>query len=148
VITEKPHVQRYYETYRWIYNENDFKINYRVEGPQKGTRILWVHGFVANVNHFRHQFPALAQEGYRVYAIDSLGFGASDKPKDELYSIDLFVELLVDFVQHMSNREKSGSWQETPLWWFVFLGSLCVSAEIDTGSRTFQLQRWHDWLSV
>ena len=106
VITVKPFVQRYYETYRWIYKENYYKINYRVEGPQDRVPILLVHGFGANVNHFRHQFPALVKEGYRVYAIDLLGFGGSDKPKEESYSIDLFAELLVDFVQDVEPGKK------------------------------------------
>ena len=41
-----------------------------------------IHGFGASVGHFRKNIPVLAGEGYRVYAIDLLGFGASDKPKD------------------------------------------------------------------
>ena len=50
----------------------DYNINYRVEGPKDGPPILLVHGFGANVNHFRFQFPTLVAEGYRVYAVDLL----------------------------------------------------------------------------
>jgi pimeloyl-ACP methyl ester carboxylesterase len=103
-------VRRHYETYEWKQNamtKKDYRINYRVEGPEDGPKILLVHGFGANVNHFRYQFPALVEEGYRVYAIDLLGFGASDKPKDENYSIELFVQLLEDFTISMNpKREK------------------------------------------
>lgn len=52
------------------------------KGPQNGPPILLIHGFGASVGHFRKNIPVLAGEGYRVYAIDLLGFGASDKPKD------------------------------------------------------------------
>ena len=102
VVKERPHVQRHYETFEWTHNANKYKINYRVEGPPDGTPILLVHGFGANVNHFRYQFPDLVKEGYRVYAVDLLGFGASDKPKDEAYCIELFTELIVDFCKAMN----------------------------------------------
>lgn len=51
-------------------------------GPDDAPPILLIHGFGASVGHFRKNFPALVGAGYRVYAIDLLGFGASDKPKD------------------------------------------------------------------
>jgi pimeloyl-ACP methyl ester carboxylesterase len=51
------------------------------------------------------------EEGYRVYAIDLLGFGASDKPSDVEYSIELWGELLVDFVRSKSvEKPNSLSW--------------------------------------
>jgi len=105
----KPRLQRYYETFLWKHNDmtlKDYKINYRVEGPVDGPLILLVHGFGANLNHFRFQFPALVAEGYRVFAIDLLGFGGSDKPHDEQYSIELFVQLLNDFVLAMHPDKK------------------------------------------
>jgi pimeloyl-ACP methyl ester carboxylesterase len=108
-------VRRKYKTFLWR-NQHDlvddeeeeyyYDINYRVEGPIDGPPILLVHGFGANVNHFRFQFPALVDAGYRVYAVDLLGFGASDKPKDANYSIELFVQLLSDFIQAMSYKNK------------------------------------------
>lgn len=97
-------LRRYYDTFIWKKNaltSQDYKINYRVEGPRDGPPVLLVHGFGASVNHFRFQFPALTKEGYRVYAIDLLGFGGSDKPSNASYSIELFVQLLEDFVMEM-----------------------------------------------
>jgi hypothetical protein len=107
----RPFVKRQYETYIWKplnldYFENDhpnqFKINFRVEGPTNGQPILLVHGFGANINHFRFNIPFLADRGYRVYAIDLLGFGASDKPKNAIYSIELWRDLLSDFIRDVS----------------------------------------------
>mmetsp|Transcript_25259 Transcript_25259/g.36204 ORF Transcript_25259/g.36204 Transcript_25259/m.36204 type:complete len:390 (-) Transcript_25259:384-1553(-) len=120
-----PLVQRTFETYRW---KDTYNINYRVEGPVDGKPILLVHGFGANVNHFRYQFPLLVDEGYRVYAIDLLGFGASDKPSEVEYCIELWGELLSDFIRSQSN--------ETPKRWVIAgnsIGGLCsllVSATI------------------
>ena len=114
-------VQRRYQTFPWRFGEKDYAINYRVEGPEDGPPILLVHGFGANINHFRFQFPALVKEGYRVYAVDLIGFGASDKPGDIPYSIELFRDLLVDFVGAFSKDEP----------WFLAgnsIGGLCCLA--------------------
>jgi len=103
-----PTVQRKYEIYKWEHREEDlsqvYEINYRVEG--EGLPLLLVHGFGANVNHFRFQFPYLATRGYKVYAIDLLGFGASVKPAIS-YSIELFTSLLHDFIE---SREEAIPW--------------------------------------
>jgi pimeloyl-ACP methyl ester carboxylesterase len=103
-----PLVQRYYETYQW---KGRYNINYRVEGPETGRKILLIHGFGGNVNHYRFQFPALAEAGYRVYGIDLLGFGGSDKASDADYSIELFVELCIDFIKGINgNDDTSHKW--------------------------------------
>ena len=51
-------------------------------GPADGEPLLLVHGFGASVGHWRKNMPAFAAKGYRTYAIDLLGFGGSDKPKE------------------------------------------------------------------
>jgi hypothetical protein len=101
-------VQRKYETFRWFHNEtsSEYDINYRVEGEGPPILLVLVHGFGANINHFRFQFPALVEQGYRVHAVDLLGFGASDKPGEPEYSIELFVQLLKDFIEHKREGEK------------------------------------------
>ncbi len=113
-ITVTPKVRRMYETFQWQHMDQDgkehvYNINYRVDGPVDGPPVLLVHGFGANVGHFRHQFPALTETGYRVYAIDMLGFGASDKPAHVEYSIELFTELLSDFTAAMDNQLASSN---------------------------------------
>lgn len=108
--TKSPRVRRKYETFQWNHPndqgvETTYNINYRVEGKVDGPPILLVHGFGASVGHFRYQFPTLVEAGYRVYAIDLLGFGASDKPGNVEYSIELFTDLLKDFVLEMEDQE-------------------------------------------
>ncbi|CAM9422958.1 unnamed protein product, partial [Ectocarpus sp. 6 AP-2014] len=91
-------VRRVYETWRW----RGHNINYRVEGAEDAPPILLIHGFGASVGHFRKNIPTLVGEGYRVYAIDLLGFGASDKPKDVEFSLELWQEMLTDFISDKS----------------------------------------------
>ena len=106
--SQAPRVQREYMSWNWrTNNHGSFRINYRVEGPQDGPPILIMHGFGANCNHFRFQFPALVEAGYRVYAMDFIGFGASEKPADVPYSIDFFTQQMIDFV---SSRKSDSKW--------------------------------------
>ena len=72
----------------------------------------------------------MVAEGYRVYAVDLLGFGASDKPKNANYSIELFVQLLRDFVVEMNQQSSANndSNNQKQLQWIVAgnsIGGLC-----------------------
>lgn len=78
------------QTWNW----QGYKIQYTVMG--KGTPLVLVHGFGASIGHWRKNIPALAAGGYRVFAIDLLGFGGSDKPALN-YTMELWEELLKDF---------------------------------------------------
>lgn len=71
-------------------------IKYTVHG--EGTPLILVHGFGASIGHWRKNIPVLAEAGYRVFAIDLLGFGNSDKPALG-YTVDLWETLLYDFWQ-------------------------------------------------
>ncbi|MDX2096591.1 MAG: alpha/beta fold hydrolase [Leptolyngbyaceae cyanobacterium bins.59] len=77
-----------------IWNWNGHQIRYTVAG--QGQPLLLVHGFGASIGHWRKNIPALAKAGFQVFAVDLLGFGASDKPALD-YTLDLWVDLLHDF---------------------------------------------------
>ncbi|ACK66277.1 alpha/beta hydrolase fold protein [Rippkaea orientalis PCC 8801] len=72
------------------------RINYTVKGT--GQPILLIHGFGASIGHWRKNIPILAENGYRVYALDLLGFGGSAKPPLE-YTLELWCEQIKDFWQ-------------------------------------------------
>lgn len=61
-----------------------------------GQPIVLIHGFGASIGHWRKNIPVLAAAGYRVYALDLLGFGDSDKP-DLNYTLEFWVKLIHDF---------------------------------------------------
>ena len=69
-------------------------ITYTVMGT--GQPLVLIHGFGASIGHWRKNIPVLAEAGYRVYAIDLLGFGDSDQPPID-YTLDLWQALLRDF---------------------------------------------------
>ncbi|XP_034587858.1 uncharacterized protein [Setaria viridis] len=66
------------------------RVNYLARG--QGPPILLVHGFGASVAHWRRNIGVLS-ESYTVYAIDLLGFGASDKPPGFSYTMETWAEL-------------------------------------------------------
>eukprot|EP00882_Tetradesmus_deserticola_P025252 GHRQ01027719.1.p1 GENE.GHRQ01027719.1~~GHRQ01027719.1.p1 ORF type:complete len:335 (+),score=95.79 GHRQ01027719.1:210-1214(+) len=85
--------QQGFSRHKWQWR--DSSINYVTAGC--GKPVLLVHGFGASAGHYRRTIPHLAQNGFKVYAIDLVGFGASDKPAQQ-YTIELWAELLVDFM--------------------------------------------------
>jgi pimeloyl-ACP methyl ester carboxylesterase len=62
---------------------------------QKTTPLILLHGFGASIGHWRHNLEVLG-ESHTVYALDMLGFGASEKAPVN-YSIGLWVEQVYDF---------------------------------------------------
>jgi pimeloyl-ACP methyl ester carboxylesterase len=70
------------------------KLHYRqwAEGGAEG--VLLVHGFSSSTFNWRYTAPALAEEGYRVIAVDLPGFGLSERNLSFLPTADLRAEML------------------------------------------------------
>ena len=87
-------------TKTWIWQ--GFSICYQTQGS-KGPAVVLVHGFGASWLHWRQNIPALANT-CRVYAIDLIGFGGSDKPtpgKQIQYSFETWGQQIADFCQEV-----------------------------------------------
>jgi pimeloyl-ACP methyl ester carboxylesterase len=78
------------------------KLFYREEG--KGPPILLIHGFGASTYTWRHVAPELAKT-HRVIAVDLKGFGQSDKPFDERYSVFDQAALLAQLIEDKDLRD-------------------------------------------
>ncbi|MCP9917431.1 alpha/beta fold hydrolase [Cyanobium sp. ATX 6F1] len=63
-------------TWRW----RDQACHWRVLGEESHPAVLLIHGFGAASGHWRHTAAPLVAAGWCVYAIDLIGFGASDQP--------------------------------------------------------------------
>ncbi len=61
------------------------------------TPLILLHGFGASIGHWRHNLEVLG-EYHTVYALDMLGFGASEKAPVN-YSVELWVEQVYEFWQ-------------------------------------------------
>ncbi|KAK6924377.1 NmrA-like domain [Dillenia turbinata] len=82
-----------YKFWRW----RGHKIHYVEEG--KGFPIVLIHGFGASAFHWRYNIPELSKR-YKVYAIDLLGFGWSEKAIIE-YDAMVWRDQIVDFLNEV-----------------------------------------------
>ena len=79
----------------WIWRGWQTRYTY-IRSPQKtSTPIILLHGFGTSIGHWRNNLTVLG-EVHTVYALDMLGFGASEKPVID-YNIQLWVEQVYDF---------------------------------------------------
>ena len=64
-----------------------------------GEVIVLLHGFLSSSRYWNHLQPYLSAQGYRVIAIDLLGFGNAPKPKYSTYSYSehiAYLEIVID----------------------------------------------------
>ncbi|KAM3337508.1 putative hydrolase YugF [Capsicum galapagoense] len=70
------------------WNWRGYSIRYQYCG-NNGPALVLVHGFGANSDHWRKNLPVLAQS-HRVFSIDLIGYGYSDKPNPRELGVDNF----------------------------------------------------------
>ena len=72
-----------------------YRIHYMVAG--QGKPLVLVHGLAGRAENWLTLVPEFIRNGYRVYALDLLGYGRSDQP-DVDYSIALQSDILKQFL--------------------------------------------------
>ncbi len=68
------------------------------EGDADRPPLLFLHGYPSSSYDWRHAFDQL--DGYRLIVFDFLGYGLSDKPRDEVYSL----RIQADIVERLAER--------------------------------------------
>ena len=82
----------------WVWRGWQTRYTYqRSLSGEPASPLLLLHGFGASIGHWRHNFADLSQQR-TVYALDLLGFGASEKASAN-YHISLWVAQVYDFWQ-------------------------------------------------
>jgi pimeloyl-ACP methyl ester carboxylesterase len=85
-----------------------YRIHYLAGGD--GRPLVLVHGLGGKSQDWAPMIPSLMRRGYRVYALDLLGFGESDRP-DVDYSIALQDQILQQFFESQRlTRADLGGW--------------------------------------
>lgn len=79
------------------------RVRYWQQG-ETGSPVLLLHGIACSVLEWKHNIDALAKH-HRVYAVDLLGFGLSDKPANESYSLDSLAEFVFRFMDAVNLGE-------------------------------------------
>jgi pimeloyl-ACP methyl ester carboxylesterase len=86
-----------------------YRLHYFEAGPG-GTPLVLVHGLGARGEDWAAMIPALAAQGFHVYAPDLLGYGRSPKP-DVDYSISLEEQTVAQFMRAVHvPRADIGGW--------------------------------------
>ncbi len=85
-----------------------YRVHYFAGGD--GRPLVLVHGLGGKAQDWAPMMPSLIRHGYRVYALDLLGFGESDRP-DVDYSIALQDQILQQFFESQRlTRADLGGW--------------------------------------
>lgn len=98
-IFEKSEKKKNAKIKHYNYESKHGKINYITKG--EGSPILLIHcmGIGASYFEWKNNIDFLSKR-YKVYAIDLIGFGNSDKPKIS-YSAYLYVQLINEFISNV-----------------------------------------------
>ncbi len=84
----------------WNYLNNSQKIHYKEFG-EGSDHILLIHGYGSHTCTWNDLFEPLVKAGYKVWALDLLGFGYSDKPLDCDYGLELYLQQILAFMNAM-----------------------------------------------
>lgn len=86
--------------YPWKYGD----MFYEVKGERGAKPLLLIHSFAPGASSYewRRNIDTLARQ-YRVYTIDLLGFGLSDKPAID-YTPETFTDLIGDFIREVIGK--------------------------------------------
>ena len=63
------------------------QVHYQEAGDKRAPALVLIHGFASSTLVWSKVFLRLAEEGFRVIALDMLGYGYSAKPKNGEYTI-------------------------------------------------------------
>ena len=87
---------------------NGYKMHYLVGGS--GRPLLLVHGLGSRGEDWANLIPQLISSGSRVYAVDLLGYGDSEQPRDARYSISQQAAMVEGFLdsQHLQQVDMAG----------------------------------------
>ena len=89
-----------------VVDTNGVRLHVRVAGPEDGPLVLLLHGFPEGSYGWRHQVPYLAAAGYRVWAPDQRGYGASDKPERiAAYGLDVLAADVTGLIDAAGRRQ-------------------------------------------
>jgi pimeloyl-ACP methyl ester carboxylesterase len=86
--------------YPWKYGD----MFYQVKGPRDARPLLFIHGFGPGASSYewRKNADSLSQD-FRVYVLDLLGFGLSDRPTID-YTAETFADLINDFIREVIGK--------------------------------------------
>jgi pimeloyl-ACP methyl ester carboxylesterase len=80
------------------------RVHYQEAGEKSNPVLVLIHGFASSTLVWSKVFLNLAQAGFRVIAVDMLGYGYSGKPRNGEYTIAGQANLLMRLLDHLGVR--------------------------------------------
>jgi pimeloyl-ACP methyl ester carboxylesterase len=77
------------------------RVHYQEAGDPKAPALVLIHGFASSTLVWSKVFLSLAQAGFRVIAVDMLGYGYSAKPRNGEYTIAGQAQLLMQLLERL-----------------------------------------------
>ncbi len=107
-------------------------LDFNVATAGCGERLaLCLHGFPESSFSWRHQMPLLARLGFRVWAPDLRGYGASSRPRGvKAYALENLEEDVAALIEASGAKEVvlvGHDWGALIAWYFAMFGRLPIS---------------------
>jgi epoxide hydrolase 4 len=107
-------------------------IDFNVATAGTGPRLaLCLHGFPESSFSWRNQMPLLAQLGFRVWAPDLRGYGASSRPEDvKAYALENLEEDVAALIEAAGAKDVvlvGHDWGALIAWYYAMFGRLPIS---------------------
>ena len=77
----------FHSDYSRFVDVDGIRVHYQEAGERNAPALVLIHGFASSTLVWSKVFLPLAQAGFRVIAVDLLGFGYSGKPRNGQYTI-------------------------------------------------------------
>jgi haloalkane dehalogenase len=94
---------------KYVEVEPGVRMHYIEAGDPNGTPILLLNGIPVWLYTWRNVIPELAGPGYRIIAVDFIGFGKSDKRPDidpeTAYAVAAQTRYLTRFIEHLDLKD-------------------------------------------
>src|SRR5215510_2105546 len=78
------------------------RVHYQEAGDPNAPALVLIHGFASSTLVWSKVFLRLASAGFRVIAIDMLGFGYSGKPRNGQYTITGQAGILISLLDRLN----------------------------------------------
>ena len=88
--------------FAWV---NGYAVHYSDAGAHDAPAVVLIHGFASSLFTWRRLSAALLAAGYRVIAVDLLGYGASARPAEPIYTTQTQAEVVLGVMDALGVRQ-------------------------------------------
>jgi len=91
----------FHSEHSYFVDVDGIRVHYQQAGDERAPAMVLIHGFASSTLVWSQVFLKLAEAGFRVIAVDMLGYGYSAKPRNGEYTIAGQAKLLVRLLDRL-----------------------------------------------